>query len=139
MRISAASALCILVVDDDEGAANALRRLLLSYGHDVHVSYDALIGLDRASKLTPDLILHDLAMAPVDGYEAARRLREFPSLSRTLLIACSGSVDEARASASGYDGWLYKPISDRDLETVIRMVRRRLAGSQPDTRTGAAE
>ena len=139
MTSSSDSTLRILVVDDDEGAANALGRLLRSSGYDVHVTYEAGKGLELAVQLSPDLILHDLAMAPMNGYEAARRLRELPSISHTLLIACSGSVDETRARVAGYDGWVSKPISVGDLETVIRMVHGRLEGMPPNNHTGACE
>jgi CheY-like chemotaxis protein len=133
------SALRILVVDDDERAAAALGRLLRSYGHDVHVAYSAASGLELAVKLNPHLILHDLAMVPIDGYEAARRLREFPSLSQTLLIACSGSIDEARATAAGYARWLHKPISAGDLEAVIQIAWGRLGSMQSNSHPGAHE
>lgn len=117
--------LLIIVVDDDNGAANAIARLLTTYAHDVHVSYDAAIGLSLASQIRPDLILHDIAMPSMDGYEAARRLRSTHGLAETVLIAYSASVDEAKARAAGFDGWLIKPITVNDLDTVIAMVLER--------------
>ena len=116
----------ILVVDDDVGTAKALRRLLRALGHTVHIVYSAVEGLELASQLKPDLILHDLLMPKLDGYEAARRIRKIPSLAKTLLVACSGSVNERKARAAGFDAWLIKPIDDNDLNTVIAMASRRL-------------
>src|SRR5205085_1382258 len=102
-----------------------------------------LEGLELASGLKPDLILHDLTMPVIDGHDAARRLREVPSLSGALLVACSGSVDEAKAREAGFDGWLLKPISDDDLDTVLAMVLQRInqsaSNSASDTVRDAPE
>ena len=119
----------ILVVDDDVGAATALARLLRTYGHTVETAHDANRGLELASRMKLDLVLLDLAMPSIDGYEAARRLRAMPALSNTQLIACSGSVDEKKARAAGFDGWLAKPISDGDLDTVLALVVQRVNAS----------
>ncbi len=125
------TALLILVVDDDGGTTKALRRLLKTYGHRVEVAHSADEGLALACDLRPDLILHDIAMRSGDGYAAARRMRETPALAGTLLVACSGLIDEAKARAAGFDGWLHKPITAGELETVLATVierRRAQAG-----------
>src|SRR3954465_6207247 len=109
------TALRILVIDDDIGAATALGRLLRACGHTVQLSDRVVEGLELASRMAPDLILLDITMPGIDGYEAARRVREMPSLAGALLIACSGGVDERKAREAGFDGWLVKPISDTDL------------------------
>ena len=77
--------------------------------------------------MKPDLILHDLAMRPVDGYVAARRVRQTAALAGTFLVAYSGLVDEAKAREAGFDAWLEKPITAGKLETVlaIAIARRR--------------
>jgi CheY-like chemotaxis protein len=126
MDATSRTRLNILIVDDDVGAANALGRLLRACGHTVRVSYDSREGFDLALQLKPDLILLDITMPVPDGYETARRLREVPSLAATLLIACSGSVDERKAREAGFDGWLVKPIANGDLDTVLAMVLRRI-------------
>jgi CheY-like chemotaxis protein len=117
-----ASTLRVLLVDDDSGTAKALRRLLKAYGHRVEVAHSADEGLALACVMRPDLILHDIAMRSVDGYAAARRMRETPALAGTVLIACSGFMDEAKAREAGFDGWLHKPLSADELETVLAMV-----------------
>jgi CheY-like chemotaxis protein len=71
--------------------------------------------------MKPDLILHDIGMRPIDGYVAARRLRRTAALAGTLLVAYSGSVDEAKAREAGFDAWLHKPITAGKLETVLAM------------------
>ncbi len=116
----------ILIVDDDVGVGKALGRLLRTLGHTVQVSYSAREGIELAPRIRPDLILVDIAMHPLDGYETARRLRELPSLTSTILIACSASVDANMARAAGFDGWLLKPISDGDLDGVLAIVLKRV-------------
>ena len=128
----------VLIVDDDAGAARALARLLRAGGHTAHVSYDAREGFELASRIKPDLILHDLAMPGIDGHEAARRLRADPNFSNTVLIACSGSVDEERARAAGFDGWLVKPISDGDLDAVLATVLQRINRNAANRENGTA-
>jgi CheY-like chemotaxis protein len=127
--------LSILIVDDDVGAGKALGRLLRACGHAVRVSHSAREGVELASRKAPDLILLDIAMQPFDGYEAARLLRKLPSLSRTILIACSGSVDESMARAAGFDGWLVKPISDGDLDVVLAIVLKRVNQGTANNKT----
>lgn len=126
----------ILVVDDHIGVANGIARLLGAFGHSVHVSHDAAEGLALASQIRPDLILHDIVMAPMDGYEAARRLRSTPGLAETVLIACSATVDEIKARDAGFDGWLIKPLSGDDLDKLIAMVlerKKHTAGKRAST------
>ena len=126
MRLANRICLNILVIDDDAGAARALARLLRTYGHTVETAPDATRGLELASRMKLDLVMLDLAMPAMDGYEAARRLRAMSALSKTQLIACSGSVDETKARAAGFDGWLVKPISDYDLDAVLALVLQRV-------------
>ena len=134
MHVTDKTELNILIVDDDVGAARALSRLLRACGHTAHVSHNVREGVEVACRIKPDLILLDLAMPSIDGYEGARRLRELPSLSRTILIACSGSVDENKARAAGFDGWLVKPISDGDMEAVLAIVFQRVNESAREGR-----
>ena len=114
------------MVDDDVGTANALGRLLRAYGHTVHIAYRGEEALELAVRVRPDLILQDIAMPSMDGYEIARRLRTMPALTRATLIACSGSVDEQKAREAGFDGWLIKPVASGDMETVLQIVLERI-------------
>jgi CheY-like chemotaxis protein len=116
----------ILIIDDDVDVGKALGRLLGACGHIVQVSNNPHEGIELASRIGPDLILLDIAMQRLDGYEAARGLRELPSLSGTILIACSALVDENMARAAGFDGWLVKPISGSDLDVVLAIVLKRV-------------
>jgi two-component system cell cycle response regulator DivK len=118
--------LTILVVDDDVDVVRALGRLLRGCGHVVHASFNSREGFELASRIKPDLILHDIAVPPFDGYEAARRLRNTTTLADTVLIACSGTIDESEARAAGFDGWLVKPISEGDIDAVLAIVSERV-------------
>src|SRR5690349_5622347 len=142
MPAASRTTLVVLVVDDDLSAAKALGRLVRVCGHTVHISHTAREGFDIALRVKPDLILHDLALPDVDGHDAARRLRESP-VSGTVLIACSGSVDEEKARAAGFDGWLVKPIADGDFDAVLARVLERInrctEGNVTDPARGAAE
>jgi CheY-like chemotaxis protein len=115
------TALNILVVDDDAAVARALGRLLRSCGHAVQTSHSAREGLELAFRTKPDVILHDLAMRPIDGYAAARRVRQTAALAGTLLVAYSGLVDEEKARQAGFDAWLEKPITAGKLDIVLAM------------------
>ena len=129
----------VLIIDDDSGAANALGRLLRAYGHTIHVSYSAVDGVDLATRISPDLVLLDITMPGMDGYEAARRLRAAPTLSNMVLIACSGSVDQAKARGAGFDGWLIKPMSSGDVETVLATVLQRLDHTPRSSDNGSVQ
>jgi CheY-like chemotaxis protein len=80
----------------------------------------------------PNLILHDIIMPEMDGYEAARRLRAIPTLARTLLIACSGLIDEQKAREAGFNGWLPKPIAQGDLQKIITIALERATNDSQD-------
>jgi CheY-like chemotaxis protein len=122
----------VLVVDDDAGAATALTRLLRALGHSVYVSHAAKEALELAVVGRPNLILHDIIMPEMDGYEAARRLRAIPTLARTLLIACSGLIDEQKAREAGFNGWLPKPIAQGDLQKIITIALERATNDSQD-------
>ncbi len=132
MRAANTITLNILVVDDDPGVRKALGRLLRSSGHAVQVSSTVREGFELACRMKPDLILHDIAMRPIDGYAAARRLRQTAALAGTLLVAYSGLLDEAKAREAGFDAWLHKPITAGKLDTLLAMaVERKRAQAAP--------
>jgi|GraSoiStandDraft_4_1057263.scaffolds.fasta_scaffold723150_2 CheY-like chemotaxis protein len=129
-------ALRVLIVDDDAAAAIDLERLLHAHGHTVHVSYRASDALELAVVIRPHLILHDIVMPTMGGYEAARRLRAIPVLAHTLLIACSGSINERKVRQAGFNGWLIKPVRDADLQTIITIAHECIANTRRDLDIG---
>ncbi len=113
----------ILVVDDNRDAAQALRLLLESEGHEVQVASDGPSGLAAAKEYRPDVALLDIGLPKMNGYELARHMREESSLEGTLLVAVTGygqMHDRARASASGFHHHLVKPVEFGALQQLLR-------------------
>ncbi len=112
----------ILVVDDNWDAAESLGILLRTMGHEVCTAHGGAEGVERVSEFRPDVILMDLGMATVDGYEAARRIRAGPKGSEPLLVALTGwgaDADRRRTDDAGFDRHLVKPVDTRILTKLI--------------------
>src|SRR5436305_5596467 len=107
----------ILVVDDSSDARTSLRILLELWGHDVREAADGRAALEVARAFRPQVVLLDLGMPLLDGYQVARRLRQTPGLEGTLLIAAtaySQPLDVVSTRAAAFDHHLGTP-SDLDL------------------------
>ena len=112
----------ILVVEDNQEYAQGLRRLLESAGHEVHICSDGLGALSQAPAFDPDVILLDLGLPGMDGYEVARRIREDKSLARAKLAVISGYAceeDRQRSREIGVDEHLAKPVQFSELLRVV--------------------
>jgi signal transduction histidine kinase/CheY-like chemotaxis protein len=110
----------ILVADDNVDAGDALAMLLRSDGHDVKLVRDGDEALKVFASFNPDVVLLDLGMPQVSGYEVARRLRADDSA--VLLIAITGwgqSADRAKSAAAGFDHHLTKPVDYRELAKAL--------------------
>lgn len=108
----------ILVVDDNEEAATCLAMLLDANGHTVQVAYNGLLGLEAAKVFIPDVVLLDIGMPVMNGFETARAIRKIPTLANTVLIAFTGwgaENDHLKAKEAGFDYQLTKPA---DLGTI---------------------
>ena len=105
----------ILIVDDNTIAADGLGKLLtLVFGQDVRVVYDGWSALDVAASFQPDLVLLDLGMSGMDGYEVARQLRGRPECARARLVAVTGwgqEEDRRRSREMGFCMHLIKPVN----------------------------
>ncbi|HET7197555.1 MAG TPA: PAS domain S-box protein [Burkholderiales bacterium] len=113
----------ILLVDDNRDAAQALRLLLEADGHEVRVAGDGASGLEMARSYRPQVVLLDIGLPKMDGYEMARRIRSDPALDGTVIVAVTGygqMHDRARASASGFHYHLVKPVEFDALQEVLR-------------------
>ena len=122
----ATAGLKVLVVDDHVDGAEALGILLEVFGHDVRTCFDGQAALDEILDWQPDLVLMDLSLPVMDGYEAARRVvahgDQTPAFAVPLLVALSGySGDEERAktAAAGFKQHLVKPVAPERLQAVI--------------------
>ncbi len=112
----------ILVVDDNEDAAISLALLLQMMGQDVQIAYDGLEALAKAETFRPDIVLLDLGMPKLNGYETARRLRAEPWGEKAILVALTGwgqEEDRRRAREAGFDYHLVKPVDPTELEKLI--------------------
>ena len=108
----------VLVIEDNEDTAETLKELLELEGHEVHVEADGLAGVEAALQFQPEVILCDIGLPGIDGYEVARRL----SAARVLLVAVTGysSPDDVRrAQEAGFHHHIAKPA---DLEHLVRIV-----------------
>ena len=113
----------ILVIEDQEDNRAILRDLLTAVGFSVSEAVNGAEGIIKAEAETPDLIVMDIQMPIMDGYEATRRIKAIPALELIPIVAVTSyalSGDEAKARAAGCDGYVAKPFSPRELLAVIR-------------------
>ena len=112
----------ILIVDDNADAANSLAQVLTLDGHVTEPVYSAREALVRAAPFRPDVVLLDLGLPEMDGYEVARRLRTLTGLSGARMVALTGygqSEDVRRSREVGFDHHLTKPVDFVALEAVL--------------------
>jgi two-component system, cell cycle response regulator DivK len=113
----------ILVVEDTEDNRQIMRDLLSSAGYDLVEAQDGAEGVAMAKSSRPDLILMDIQLPVLDGYEATRRIKADPAISHIPVIAVTSyalSGDEAKTRAAGCDGYVAKPFSPRQLLQKVR-------------------
>ncbi len=112
----------ILVVDDSQESAWTLAELLRLWGHDADVAYDGPSTLDAVAAQSPDLVLLDIALPGMGGYEVARRLRKLPAGEKMRLVAVTGfgqEEDRHRAHEAGFDEHVTKPVSPDALRALL--------------------
>ena len=112
----------VLVVDDNRDAAESLGMLLTMLGATVHVSYSGADALKALATHKPSVVLLDIGMPEMDGYEVARRIRELPDFREVTLIALTGwgqEKDRRRSRRAGFDFHLTKPANVDALETLL--------------------
>jgi two-component system cell cycle response regulator DivK len=113
----------ILIIEDQEDNRAILRDLLSQAGYVLIEAADGEEGVKLAQSERPDLILMDIQLPVIDGYEATRRIKAKPGLEAIPIIAVTSyalSGDEAKARAAGCDGYVTKPFSPRDLLAKVR-------------------
>ena len=114
---------CILYVEDNDDNIYMLRNRLTRQGFDVLVARDGASGIDMARSEQPDLVLMDLGLPVLDGWEAARRLKADPATCRIPVIALSAHAmagDRVQALEAGCDDYDVKPVEWRRLLTKIK-------------------
>ncbi len=113
----------ILLIEDTEDNRQIVRDLIATTDYALLDAEDGAAGVAAAIAHKPDLILMDIQLPVIDGYEAARRIKADPALRHIPIIAVTSyalSNDEAKALAAGCDGYIAKPFSPRELLARIR-------------------
>ena len=121
-KVAAFAHLRILVVDDNVNAADSLDYLVEVSGHEVCIANDGEAGVAVARQFQPDMVMMDIGMPKLNGYEAASRIRQQPWGRAMVLVALTGwgQADDRRKSANaGFNQHLVKPI---DMDELIKLV-----------------
>ncbi len=112
----------ILVVDDNVDAAKTMSMMLKIMGNEIRTAHDGLQGIERAEEFRPDMILLDIGMPKLNGYETCRRIREQPWGGRIFIVALTGwgqEEDKRRSHEAGFDYHLVKPVEPATLESLL--------------------
>ncbi|MBV9999681.1 MAG: response regulator [Verrucomicrobia bacterium] len=124
----------VLVVDDNVDAAHTLAMLVQLAGHDVRIAYDGPPALMLAQAFQPQVVLLDLNLPAMDGYEVARKLRERPETQEAVLAAVSGwgqPEDRRRSKEAGFDRHFVKPVDPNIITKLLSDARRGRNGLPP--------
>jgi CheY-like chemotaxis protein len=117
----------VLIVDDNSDAADMLTMSLQLDGHEVQAVYSSRDALERAQSFRPDVMLLDIGLPEINGYEVAERVRSMPQLRDSRLVAVTGYgrlEDRARTRAAGFGDHLVKPVEAIELKRVLRVCQR---------------
>ena len=125
----------VLLVEDDQAGRRLYAEWLTLAGFTVKQAHNGLQALEHALEIVPDVIVTDLHIPGIDGFELARRLRLDPRTRLVPIVAVTGyaafAADPGRAQRAGCDTVLEKPCSPDDLEAAIRALMARGASPQP--------
>ena len=120
----------VLVVDDNVDAAETLGLLLNASGHDVRTAYNGPNALEVAAQFRPNIVLLDIGLPGIDGYEVAKRLRQEPDLSGVVLVALTGygtETDKQLSQDAGFNHHLVKPASFSKVKEILSTVSEKLS------------
>jgi len=123
--VSAATAIVarrILIVDDSEDGAESLAMLLQFFGHETFKAYDGVQALDAAERLRPDVVLLDIGLPRLNGYEVCARIRQEPWGKDLVLVALTGwgqEEDRHRSKEAGFDAHIVKPV---DHDALLKLI-----------------
>jgi two-component system CheB/CheR fusion protein len=123
----------ILLVDNNRDAIYSLKLLLEMEGHTVFKALDGKSALETAAREAPEVVVVDIGLPDMDGYELARQLRRLAATSKAVLIAATGfgrEQDRARSAEAGIDYHLVKPVGMNSLRGILRKTPARERGEQ---------
>lgn len=118
----------VLMVDDNRDVVVAMSRLIRLLGHEVRMAFNGTEAIDLAREFEPDVVLLDIAMPEMNGYEVARALRSQPIGNQMTLVAVTGwgrEHDQRRSAEAGFDRHMTKPVDPLVLETFLDSIARR--------------
>ncbi len=121
-RITISSKLRILVVDDNKDVAKVLSMMLKALGNEVQTAHDGCEAIRMAAEYRPDIVLMDIGMPELNGYEAAQQIREQDWGMSMVLVALTGwgqEEDKQRAKEAGFDHHLAKPAEPAALRELL--------------------
>jgi CheY-like chemotaxis protein len=118
----------VIIVEDHAETAEGLAELLAIWGYEPHVARDGERALEMVAAVDPQIIVSDIGLPGMDGYEFARRVRADRG-SEIVLVALTGSVDDDEFDDSGFDHQLVKPVDLDALERLLETESRRSAPS----------
>ena len=122
----------ILVVDDNRDSADSMALLLKLYGNESHTAADGLEAVEAAEKLRPDVMLLDIGLPSLNGYEVCRRIREQPWGKKMVLVAVTGwgqDDDRKKSSEAGFNAHVVKPV---DFDDLTKLLAELLTVNNPD-------
>src|SRR2546421_10366855 len=126
----------ILIIEDEEGIVHLLNLYLKDAGYDVIVARDGADGLALHAREHPNLVILDIMLPAIDGFEVCRRIRAW-SKTPILMLTARGSEDDRIAGLDlGADDYLTKPFSPRELVSRVRTILRRVTNSSSDSASG---
>ena len=120
----------VLIVDDNVDSVRTLARLLEMFGHEVELAYDGPTGLAAALALRPDVVLLDIGLPGLTGFEVAEQIRQHPALKKMVLVALTGygqDTDRQLSQDAGFDHHLTKPADFTEVQRILSAVARKAA------------
>jgi CheY-like chemotaxis protein len=118
-----ASGRSVVLIDDSVDSVEALSMLLELEGHSVQVAYDGVAGLALIESVSPDVVLCDIGLPGMNGYEVAQAARRLATVPLLVAITGYGQTDDmARASDSGFDHYLVKPVDPAAVLELLAQV-----------------
>ena len=112
----------VLVVDDNVDAAKSVAMLLRTIGHDSRLAHDGDGAMQAALEYVPDVVLLDIGLPIIDGYEVAKWIRQAPALKNVVLVALTGygqESDRHRTQEAGFDQHLVKPVDFAKVQSIL--------------------
>jgi CheY-like chemotaxis protein len=115
----------ILIAEDNRDSADSLKALLAALGYEAHIAYDGESAVRSAAALRPEVIVMDIGMPGINGYEAARQIRALKPVLKVSIVALTGwgqQSDRLRSAEAGIDHHLVKPLDLAALKQILDSV-----------------